>query len=118
MQPMNAETMRGLKAKKDEDIRRFQVLSLTKMIYAEAVAVASTKTETSYVHPVCYHPQNTEEVMIGLCDLFPGCRVSVKRFNRICGGTPSTCKLVEVDNMDIFADSTVQECIVVDWTMA
>jgi len=32
MIPMSVETMRGLKAKKDEDIRRFQVQSLIKMI--------------------------------------------------------------------------------------
>ena len=118
MEPINAETMRGLKAKKDEDIRRFQVLSLTKMIYAEAVAVASTTTQTSYVHPACYESRNSEEVIAALCDLFPGCRVSMKRFNRICGGTVSTCQLVEVDNIDIFADSSVQDCFVVDWTKA
>jgi hypothetical protein len=117
MQPITAQAMRGLKAKKEEDIRLFQVQALTKIIYDEAVAVASTKTDTSYVHPVYYHPQNTQEVIIALSILFPGCRVMLQKFNRVCRGTPNTCKLVEVDNMDIFADSTVQDCIVVDWSL-
>jgi hypothetical protein len=117
MIPMSVETMRGLKAKKDEDIRRFQVQSLIKMIYTEAVATASTKTETYYIHPI-YHPQNSEEVIVALCDLFPGCRVCIKKFNRICGGTVNTCQLVEVDNIDVFADISAQDCIVIDWTRA
>jgi len=116
MIPMSVDTMRGLKAKKDEDIRRFQVQSLIKMIYTEAVALASTKTDTCYIHPIYYHAQNSEEAVIALCDLFPGCRVSIKKFNRTCGGTVNTCQLVEVDNIDIFPDISVQDCIVIDWT--
>jgi len=114
MQPITADTLRGLKAKKDEDIRRFQIQTLTKIIYEEAVAVASTTIRTSYEHPACYEPRNSEEIITALRDLFPDCRVSMKKFIQTLG---VPVQLIEVDNLRIFADKSAHDYIVVDWSL-
>jgi hypothetical protein len=89
MIPISIDAMRGMKAKKDEDVRRFQVLSLIKIIYAQALDKASTTTELSYIHhcsPYIQHPpeiseQNITEVLASLRYLFPGCRVTHSTIN-------------------------------------
>jgi len=122
---MSVDTMRGLKAKKDEDVRRFQVQTLVKLIYAQAVDKASTTTETSYMHQCGMYQtyyssevysKNTEEVLLALRDLFPGCRVSAKKFVRRGVGGQFDYELVEVDNIHIFADKSAEHYIAVDWS--
>lgn len=116
--------MRGLKAKKDEDVRRFQVQKMIEMIYALAVDKASTTTETSYAHlcsPYIQHPpeisaQNMAEVIAGLRDLFPGCRVTSSKFIQEFSMTRGLLQPVEVDNIYTFADTTARDYIIVDWS--
>lgn len=124
MFPVSIDTMRGMKAKKDEDVRRFQVQSLIKIIYAQALEKASTTTETSYAHlcsPYIQHPpeisvQNMAEVLAGLRDLFPGCRITAKKFNQHFSITHGQLQPVEVDNIYTFADTTARDYIIVDWS--
>ena len=125
MIPMSVDTMRGLKAKKDEDVRRFQVQTLVKLIYAQAVEKASTTTETSYMHQCGMYQtfysgelysKNTEEVLLALRDLFPGCRVTAKKCVRRGVGGQFNYELVEVDNLRTFPDKSADEYIVVDWS--
>jgi hypothetical protein len=124
MLPVSIETMRGLKAKKDEDVRRFQVQKMIEMIYALAVDKASTTTETSYAHlcsPYIQHPpeisaQNMAEVIAGLRDLFPGCRVTSSKYVTTFNSTLGAPQLVEVDNIYTFADKSVKDYIIVDWS--
>jgi hypothetical protein len=118
---MSLDTMRGLKAKNDEDVRRFQVQTLVKLIYAQAVDKASTTTETSYMHHCGMYQtyysselysKNTEEVLLALRDLFPGCRVSAKKFVAIQG------KLVPYEHVqaDYSCDHIAEHYIAVDWS--
>jgi hypothetical protein len=124
MLPISIESMRGLKAKKDEDVRRFQVQKMIEMIYALAVDKASTTTETSYAHlcsPYIQHPpeisaQNMAEVIAGLRDLFPGCRVTSSKFIQEFSMTRGLLQPVEVDNIYTFADTTARDYIIVDWS--
>lgn len=125
MIPVTAEAMRGLKAKKDEDVRRFQVQSLVKHIYSQAVYKATTTTETSYMHHCGMYQtfysselysKSKEEVLLALRDLFPGCRVSTKKFVQRCSLTLGPAELVEVDNFRIFADKSAEDYFIVDWS--
>ena len=124
MLPVSIESMRGLKAKKDEDVRRFQVQKMIEMIYALAVDKASTTTERSYAHlcsPYIQHPpeisaQNMAEVIAGLRDLFPGCRITTTKFIQEFSMTHGLLQPVEVDNIYTFADTTARDYIIVDWS--
>lgn len=121
MLPVSIDSMRGLKAKKDEDVRRFQVQKMIEMIYAQALEKASTTTETAYAHlcsPYIQHPpvQNIAEVLAGLRDLFPGCRVTAKKFVKRYSLTLGQFDLVEVDDLRTVADKSVEHYIIVDWS--
>lgn len=116
MIPLTAEAMRGLKAKKDEDVRRFQVQSLVKHIYSQAVYKATTTTETSYTHQF-FHThnspvicsQNTTEILLSLRDLFPGCTVTSSALAQDHDGTLHCIE----DNLYTFHD--IKYFITVDW---
>lgn len=118
MIPVTAEAMRGLKAKKDEDVRRFQVQSLVKHIYSQAVYKATTTTETSYTHQF-FHThnsplicsQNTREIILSLRDLFPGCTVTSSALARDHDGTLHCIE----DSLYTFHD--IKYFITVDWSL-
>jgi hypothetical protein len=124
MLPVSIDSMRGLKAKKDEDVRRFQVKTLIEIIYAQALDKASTTTETSYRHlcsPYIQHPpemsaQNMAEVLAALRDLFPGCRVTTAKFNHTFSMTHGLSQPIEIDNISTFADKSAKDYIIVDWS--
>ena len=116
MIPMTAEIMRGLKAKKEEDVRRFQVQSLVKHIYSQAVYKATTTIDTSYTHqcfPIHQSPeicfQNITEVVLSLRDLFPGCMVTSSAFAKDHDGT-----LRYIEDSD-YASLNINYYITVDW---
>ena len=114
---MTPETMRGLKAKKDEDVRRFQVQSLVKHIYSQAVYKATTTTETSHTHQF-FHThnsplicsQNTTEIVQSLRDLFPGCSVTSSALAQDHDGT---LHVIE----DIYTFHNIKYFITVDWSL-
>jgi hypothetical protein len=117
MQPMTPDTMRGLKAKKDEDVRRFQVQSLVKHIYSQAVYKATTTTETSHTHQffhthnsplVC--SQNTTEIVQSLRELFPGCSVTSSALAQDHDGT-----LHVIEDINTFHN--IKYFITVDWSL-
>lgn len=119
MLPMTLETMRGLKAKKDEDVRRFQVQSLVKHIYSQAVYKATTTTETSYTHqcfPIHQSPevcsQNITEVLLSLRDLFPGCSVTS---SALAQDHDNTIYCVEDTDYAIYSHC-IKYYITVDWS--
>lgn len=113
---MTAEAMRGLKAKKDEDVRRFQVQSLVKHIYSQAVYKATTTSETSYTHQF-FHThnsplicsQNTTEVVQSLRDLFPGCTVTSSALAQDHDG------MLHIIEDNLYTFHNIKYFITVDW---
>lgn len=134
--PVSRYTMRGLKARKDEDIRIEMLNNYVKSIYEQAILMAETTTNTTYSldidpedtykriqninDPRCsqykFYKDNMEEILSSLKVLFPDC--SVKLAN-MCSGKDR--KRYDISLMDEKVRSFINmhevfECIVVDWT--
>ncbi len=117
MIPMTPEIMRGLKAKKDEDVRKFQVQSLVKHIYSQAIYMATNTTETSYTHEFFHTSnspdicsQNTREVLLSLRDLFPGCTVYSSALAEDHEGK------LHCTEENLYTFHTIKNYITIDWS--
>lgn len=119
--PMSRDEMRGMKAKRDEEMRIESIIKSVESIYRSAINVAKTSTNTNYsldMHKSYYqfYEDNMEEILSGLKDLFPDCTVKLAK---MCTGNDG--KRYDISTMDekmlpfINQRQTV-ECIVVDWS--
>lgn len=139
LSPISRESMRSLKAKKDEANRIKSVNEIITMIYRSVVSYAESRDITSfewsitdhckrtngYCHPNPSHHgyqnyifiiSNTQSIIQGLESLFPGCSVDYKMMARSPDG-----KIYDVSNMDEGAKAfigagQIQEYIVIDWS--
>lgn len=140
--PMSRDEMRGMKAKKDEELRIKKLNQTIQMIYRNTISVAETSTNTTYsldidpqkirqrILPMNYphqqnHPPNSEyqfykdnmtEILSGLQDLFPGCIVKLAK---MCTGNDG--KRYDISTMDekmlpFINQQQAFECIVIDWS--
>ena len=90
LKPMTRERMRRLKINADQEIRNFaemnrraQIQQSIEKTYKDAIKHAKTTAETSFTN-VCYQYQmeekniekHTNDIIIGLQELFPGCKIS------------------------------------------
>jgi len=86
--PISRDSMRTLKAMKDEERRVSLVKNLVEEIYINAEAKAATSTETVYQHRLYaegmfyhnynfnFYRTNMSEILRNVQNLFPGCAVS------------------------------------------
>jgi hypothetical protein len=140
--PVSRETLRGLKAKKDEETRILlekqrlaQVDSRVKEIYRETICYAGMNTDTRYIYglppiqmsrrndfclPVPqpeFHRDNMEDILSELRVLFPDCSV---KYTKVARGEDG--KFYDISSMDekiiaVFIDKRHnEECIIIDWT--
>lgn len=135
--PMNRDAMRGMKAKKDEELRTQKINTCVMRIYNEAIRYAETNSGTFYsldidrqqvskrlLQPGCtivgteyqFYKDNMEEILSGLQDLFPGCTVKLAK---MCTGNDG--KRYDISKMDdkmlpFINQQNAFECIVVDWS--
>ncbi len=85
LQPVSRESMRGLRAKREElrrqeeEARRLaHVTNLVREIYQRATMIASITDRTHYVYSMKgMEVAMTQELAEGLRPLFPGCSVSL-----------------------------------------
>ena len=135
---MSRDTMRGLKAKVDEEKRLQRINELARSIYWEAVTAAKTKTDTSYKFPIPldrffqpkraaqaaqqgrpldpFYTENMSDILSALQILFPECTIS---YSVLCRGTDG--KFYGVSTLDEkvlpFVDRALdQSFIVIDWS--
>ena len=138
MIPISRETLRGLKAKKDEEIRREKIKNCVAGLYRAVICTAETTTETSYkmtlpqeeqrydkttkttVKIPEFHRVNIADILSGLKELLPDCTVELVTLTRGQDG-----QLYDISKMDekflqfAFHPSfkmQAQEYIVIDWS--
>lgn len=137
--PITRDEMRGMKAKKDEELRIEKMNRCVQMIYSQAVNIAKTSTNTTFSLdidtqqtrqympmniPMNYPPNseyqfykdNMTEILSGLQDLFPGCIVKLAK---MCTGNDR--KRYDISTMDekmlpFINQQQAFECIVIDWS--
>ncbi len=136
--PMSRAAMQGLKAQKEEDDRLRQekhrldrVKQISDSIYASAVQLAATSSDTSFKHELPrgrysahkyttisdpFYLNNMADIISSLQALFPGCSVTHTLMAKGRDG-----KLYDLSKLDDkvlpFIDQTLEESyIVIDWS--
>ena len=125
--PISRDTLRGLRAKVEEDIRLERVSSFIQSIYQQAINVAKTKSDTTFNFPIPrsymerdssdkFFLVNMSDILSGLQTLFPDCTVS---HSILCKGTDG--KFYDISKLDDrvlpFVNRALdQSFIVIDWS--
>jgi len=127
--PVSRDTLRGLKAKKEEGMRALaerqrldQVSQMVYHIYGQAVSMAELSSETVYTYKVntsnspSFMQQNMSDILNGLKTLFPDCTVEHSFFVRGNDG-----KMYDISKMDekmrpFINPQNGQSTIVIDWS--
>lgn len=119
--PISRDALRGLKVKVEEESRLRQVRVIIDNIYAQAINVAKTKSDTAFNVPIppstdSFHLKNISDILSGLQTLFPDCTVS---HSILCKGTDG--KLYDISKLDDrvlpFVNRALdQSFIVIDWS--
>ena len=144
--PFSRESMRALKAAKDEETHIMIINSVVKQLYEETVRFAELTRETfykinminksynciklpsnsnsSYLHglpiPRGYVTEHMEEILTHLRSLFPDCSVEYKKVTLARGIDGKEYDISTADNTILpfihMHQTTTNECIVIDWT--
>ena len=125
--PISRESMRGLKAKIQEEARIARINSIVDYIYRDAVRIATQIDESSCLYnlsehgtPLDFYRENMEEIIKDLKSLFPDCVVEYKTLKTVTArnGKKYDISKIDKDNIsDIRGRSTeIGEYIVVDWS--
>ena len=131
--PISRDTMKDLKAQKDEEKRQvleknriYEIKTIIRTIYSSARRIAETTDDLSYAYPLPlpihpsrpseFHTTNMDDILGGLRDLFPDCSVLNTTLSRGQDG-----KMYDISKMDEkirpFIDTRKsQEYIVIDWS--
>ena len=127
--PVSRDTLRGLKAKKEEAMRveeerqRLQNVSQNvRNIYGHVMRVAESSTKTSYKHKVdtndsidSFIRQNMPDILNGLQTLFPDCTVEHSFFVRGNDG-----QMYDISKMDEkmrpFINPQNGQSTLIDWS--
>lgn len=133
LEPVSRDVMRSLKAQKDEEARLKLINGIVAAIYANAINVAKTTTDTSYQYQLprnyqiaprtqeqeqeqsCVVRENMAEILSSLQNLFPGCSVEYTKLSRGHDG-----KMYNISKMDekyrMLVTQQSHDYIVVDWS--
>ena len=127
--PMSRDTMRGLKAKVEEDMRLQSIRNIIDGIYSQAVAAAKTKAETSYRTEVPKTPrqfrslgsnpfyiENMADILSGLQALFPDCTVSHTLLSQGTDGKFYDISTLDEKVLPFVNRALDQSFIVIDWS--
>ena len=144
--PFSRQTMRGLKANKDEEAHIMKINSIVKGLYTEAVRFAEINEETQYKINMInkfynsiklpsnsnslynhnlqitteYVREHMEEILTHLRRLFPDCSVEYKKVTLVKGRDGREYDVTTMDSiLKSFVDMRIartEECIVIDWT--
>ena len=129
--PMSRHTMRGLKARTDEENRVKKVSSIAHNIYIRAIDIARGSDITFYKWSIENHYRNITtrideeykfymanmpDIIDALQRLFPGCSVNHSMMAESPDG-----RLYDISKMDNAAISfigqgQIRECIIIDWS--
>jgi hypothetical protein len=139
--PISRDTMKILKAQKDEEMRQVLeknrvngIIGIIKIIYSSAKRIAETTYNLSYNYPLPltyareagsvvqpsqsaeFHKTNMDDILDGLRDLFPGCSVFNTSLSRGQDG-----KMYDISNIDEMVRpfinmSQSQKYIIIDWS--
>jgi len=125
--PMDRNTMRGLKEKKDEEARIEKVKFRVSQIYHLAVRQAQTTTNTTYSLDIDtqqnqynseyqFYKDNMEEILSGLQRLFPDCSVKLVKMCVGYDGKRYDISTIDEKMLPFMNHKQAFECIVVDWS--
>jgi uncharacterized HAD superfamily protein len=136
--PVCRDSMRLLKAQKDEEkrvaeeaARTARVNQIISEIYKNAVRTAETTTETSYKYDILMrnglnnvnesremiiYTTRMPDILAGLQQLFPDCSVAHKLLVIGQDGKMHDISTMNVDIIPFIQVRRKQECIVVDWS--
>ena len=125
--PISRDTLRGLRAKIEEETRLERVRSFIQSIYQQAINVAKTTSDTAFNFPIpssyldrrasdTFFLVNMSDILSGLQTLFPDCTVS---HSILCKGTDG--KFYDISKLDDrvlpFVNRALdQSFIVIDWS--
>ena len=126
LKPMNRESMLGLKAKKDEEMRLEKIKIRVKYIYTQAVYHAENFKSTFYNYHIdqwhnpnadnLFYMNNMEEILRDLQNLFPDCRVKYTKMFE--GSDGKMYDILENDSniLPLISPQHIYESIVIDWS--
>jgi hypothetical protein len=144
--PFSRQTMRGLKANKDEEAHIMKINLVVKQLYEETVRFAEINEETQYKINMInkfynsiklpsnsnslynhnlqitteYVREHMEEILTHLRRLFPDCSVEYKKVTLVKGRDGREYDVTTMDSiLKSFVDMRIartEECIVIDWT--
>lgn len=138
--PITRDTMRGLKAKTDEERRIQKVEIIVSQIYEKAIVQAMTTADTKYKYRVpmpivprvgylprevphqnewaTVHKDNMTEIVSKLRDLFPMCAVEYKSVTMAMGNNGKMQDVSDLDekSLSFIKNSQTNSYIIVDWS--
>jgi hypothetical protein len=124
--PISRESMRGLKAKIQEEARIARINSIVDYIYRDAVRIATQIDDSSCLYnlsehgtPLDFYRENMEEIISGIKSLFPDCVVEYKTLKTVTARNGRKYDISKNDNShisDIRGRPEIGEYIVVDWS--
>jgi len=125
--PISRESMRGLKAKIQEEDRIAGINNIVDYIYRDAVNFAKSRDDSKYLYdlshhgtPLDFYRTNMAEIISGIKSLFPDCFVEYTTLTTVTArnGKKYDISKIDKDNIsDIRGRPTeIGEYIVVDWS--
>jgi hypothetical protein len=120
--PITRDEMRGLKEKKDEEIRLREINSIVNTIYSNTIHTAEHTSESSFKYPIRHpiHQNNITDILSALQVLFPECLVEYKNLCQGLDGKWYDISLID-DLMKTFINMKnnsyqTQKNIIIDWS--
>lgn len=127
--PVSRDTLRGLKAKKEEAMRALaerqrldHVSQMVRDIYVQAVSMAELSSETVYTYKVntsnspSFMQQNMSDILNGLKTLFPDCTVEHSFFVRGNDGQMYDISKMDEKMRPFINPQNGQSTIVINWS--
>ena len=131
LSPISRESIRGLKAKIDEENRLTQLKGIVTDIYSRTITTAETTDSTSYQWPIHSNPNhrswveeknyrfiidNLHIIIQSLKELFQDCSVDHKMM--VCSPDGSMHDVLKLDEStrSFIGKQQFQETIVIDWS--
>jgi hypothetical protein len=124
---VSRDTLRGLKAKKEEAMRALaerqrldHISQMVRDIYVHAVSMAEISSETVYKYKVNtnqpFMQQNMSDILNGLKTLFPDCTVEHSFFVRGNDGQMYDISKMDEKMRPFINPQNGQSTIVIDWS--
>ena len=125
--PISRESMRGLKAKIQEEDRIARINSIVDYIYRDAVRIATQMDDSSCLYnlsehgiPFDFYRANMAEIIKDLKSLFPDCVVEYNTLKTVIARNGRKYDISKNDNSHISdirgRPTEIGEYIVVDWS--